>query len=183
MLSLLSVRHFRQLMAFAFSSIFFLFALFLAWLTFHDLLSGVAALETLTGAAVKAMNTAVISLAAFELGLVVQEEYGAREEGEFTDVLRRTVPRFISIVCVAVSLEGLLMVIKFAQLELSGNLPYAVAVLAAAALLLLALGGFLRLTRNPAGVTASAASVEQADASRHHAATTPETKLIQPALP
>lgn len=150
MFSLLSVRHFRQLMAIAFSSIFFLFALFLAWLTFHDLLSGVAALETLTGAAVKAMNTAVISLAAFELGLVVQQEYGAREEGDFSDVLRRTVPRFISIVCVAVSLEGLLMVIKFAQLDLSGNLPYAVATLAAAALLLLALGGFLRLTRVPA---------------------------------
>lgn len=150
MLSLFSVRHFRQLMAIAFSSIFFLFALFLAWLTFHDLLSGVAALETLTGAAVKAMNTAVISLAAFELGLVVQQEYGAHVEGDFSDVLRRTVPRFISIVCVAVSLEGLLMVIKFAQLDLSGNLPYAVATLGAAAVLLLALGGFLRMTRVPA---------------------------------
>ena len=180
MLSLLSVRHFRQLMAFAFSSIFFLFALFLAWLTFHDLLSGVAALETLTGAAVKAMNTAVISLAAFELGLVVQEEYGGREEGDLSDVLRRTVPRFISIVCVAVSLEGLLMVIKYAQLELSGNLPYAVATLAAAALLLLALGGFMRLL--PARPTTPAEDGVASDSTRRSDTARPQSKVIELSL-
>lgn len=147
MFSFFSVRHFRQLMALAFSSIFFLFALFLALLTFHDLIAGLMALDTLTGAAVKAMNTAVISLAAFELGLVVQEEYGGKAEGEVGAVLRRTLPRFISIVCVALSLEGLLMVIKYSQLDLAGNLPYAVATIGAAALLIVALGVFLRFAQ------------------------------------
>lgn len=150
MLALLTVHNFRQLMAFAFSSIFLLFALFLALLTFHDLISGLLALETLTGAAVKAMNTAVISLAAFELGLVVREEYGAREDGHIAAVLRRTLPRFISIVCVAVALEGLLMVIKYSQLDLAGNLPYAVATIAAAAVLIVSLGIFLRMTQGVA---------------------------------
>lgn len=147
MLPFVSVQHFRQLMAFAFSGIFFLFAVFLAWLTFHDLIAGLMALETLTGAAVKAINTAVISLAAFELGLVVSEEYGAKEEGHIAVVLRRTLPRFISIVCVALALEGLLMVIKYSQLDLAGNLPYAVATIAAAAVLIVALGVFLRLSQ------------------------------------
>lgn len=142
-----SVQHFRQLMALAFSGIFFVFAIFLAWLTFYDLIAGLMALETLTGAAVKAINTAVISLAAFELGLVVREEYGDREEGHISQVLRRTLPRFISIVCVALSLEGLLMVIKYSQLELSGNLPYAVATIGAAAMLIVSLGAFLRLSQ------------------------------------
>jgi len=39
-------------------------------------------------------------------------------------------------------------VIKYSQLDLAGNLGYPVAIIASASLLLLSLGGFLRLTAN-----------------------------------
>lgn len=38
------------------------------------------------------------------------------------------------------------MVIKYSQMELAGNLFYPVAIIASASLLLLSLGGFLKLT-------------------------------------
>jgi hypothetical protein len=60
--------------------------------------------------------------------------------------LQRTLPRFVSIVCIGLSLEGLLMVIKYSQLELAGNLYYPVAIITSAAFLLAALGVFLRLS-------------------------------------
>jgi len=58
------------------------------------------------------------------------------------------VTHFVGIVCIALVLEGLLMVIKYSQLELAGNLTYPVAIIASAALLLTALGLFLRFTEN-----------------------------------
>ncbi len=65
-------------------------------------------------------------------------------------VLRRTVPRFVSIVCIALVLEGLLLVIKYSQLDLAGNLYYPVAIIMAASFLLIALGIFLRFLPEPA---------------------------------
>ena len=139
----------RRLIALCFSAIFFAFAALLGLLTLYALVNALVEPEQIASAAVKAINTAVIALAAFELGLVVSREYADPEDGHIAIVLRRTVPRFISIVCIALALEGLLLVIKFSQFELSGNLPYAVATVLAAAVLLIALGGFLRLTRHP----------------------------------
>lgn len=60
--------------------------------------------------------------------------------------LRRTIPRFIGTVCVALSLEGLIMVIKYSQLDLAGNLYYPVAIIVSTALLLSSLGLFIFLT-------------------------------------
>jgi len=139
----------RRLIALCFSAIFFAFAALLGLLTMYALAHALVEPDQIASAAVKAINTAVIALAAFELGLVVSREYGDPEDGHITVVLRRTVPRFMSIVCIGLALEGLLLVIKFSQFELSGNLPYAVATVVSAAILLIALGGFLRLTRHP----------------------------------
>jgi len=59
--------------------------------------------------------------------------------------MRRTLPRFIGTVCVAMSLEGLIMIIKYSQLDLAGNLYYPVAIITSTALLLAALGVFLKM--------------------------------------
>ena len=94
------------------------------------------------------INTSIIALAVFELALVINQEYSKQIESE--DViasLRRTIPRFIGTVCIALSIEGLIMVIKYSQLDLAGNLYYPVAIISSTALLLTALGLFLYLTR------------------------------------
>ncbi|MCG8025702.1 MAG: hypothetical protein JAZ02_17210 [Candidatus Thiodiazotropha endolucinida] len=111
------------------------------------MLEGAFGSVQLIEAFLKAINMAVISLATFELGLVVNKEYGGRDDdGHILVVLRRTLPRFVSIVCIALVLEGLLMVIKYSQLDLAGNLYYPVAIISSAAFLLIALGVFLRLS-------------------------------------
>lgn len=96
------------------------------------------------------VNTGIIALAVFELALVINKEYSSSDENEDAVAgLRRTLPRFIGTVCVALSLEGLIMVIKYSQLELAGNLYYPVAIITSTALLLTSLGLFLHLTRPP----------------------------------
>lgn len=136
----------RQFIGLGFSTIFFLFSLSLTGLTLLEIWHGLSGSENLIGAFVKAINIAVIALAIFELGLVVNKEYGETEDDHIVIVLRRTVPRFVSIVCIALVLEGLLLVIKYSQLELAGNLYYPVAIIIAASLLLIALGVFLRFS-------------------------------------
>ncbi len=97
---------------------------------------------------IKGINTAIIAVAAFELGMGIGKEYGTPEsEGNLYRVARRTITRFVGLVCIALVLEALIMVIKYSQLELAGNLGYPVAILGGASALLLALGGFLALTR------------------------------------
>ncbi len=105
--------------------------------------------EDITQIVIKIVNAGVIAMAVFELAMVISKEYGEEEEGHDVIVmLRRTLPRFIGTVCVALSLEGLIMVIKYSQLDLAGNLYYPVAIIVSAALLLTALGAFLRLAPN-----------------------------------
>jgi len=137
----------RQVMALGFAAIFFVLAVTLAGMTVVAMVKGLTGELNLTEAFLKAINMAVVSLATFELGLVVNKEYAGRDdEGHIATVLRRTLPRFVSIVCIALVLEGLLMVIKYSQLDLAGNLYYPVAVICSAALLLASLGVFLRLS-------------------------------------
>jgi hypothetical protein len=144
----LNITTFRQFIGFGFSIIFFLFSLSLAGLTLQEIWHGLSGSENLIGAFVKAINIAVIALAIFELGLVVNKEYGETEDDHILIVLRRTVPRFVSIVCIALVLEGLLLVIKYSQLELAGNLYYPVAIIIAASMLLMSLGVFLRFSNH-----------------------------------
>jgi len=139
---------FRQTMALVFSLIFFALSASLSVIAVHLMAQSFASDKTVAEGLLKALNMAVISLATFELGLGVHKEYASHDEADdILVVLRRTVSRFVSIVCIALVLEGLIMVIKYSQLELAGNLPYPVAILVSAAFLLLALGGFLRLSR------------------------------------
>jgi len=101
--------------------------------------------EEFTQIIIKIINGSVIAIAVFELAMVIGQEYGQESDHDVIIMLRRTLPRFIGTVCVALSLEGLIMVIKYSQLDLAGNLYYPVAILVSAALLLMALGVFLKL--------------------------------------
>lgn len=141
------VRQWRKVMGGLFAAFFFLLSIALAGITVTELASGLFSEQNLTESLIKSINMAVVALAVFELALVVTEEYASGEsQAHISTVLRRTVPRFVSIVCVGLVLEGLLMVIKYSQLDLAGNLYYPVAVIASAALLLTALGLFLRFS-------------------------------------
>lgn len=116
---------------------------------FMDVAEGLLNQTGLTEILLKSINTGIIALAVFELALIINKEYSEPEgEGNKDAIqsLRSTLPRFIGTVCVALSLEGLIMVIKYSQLDLAGNLYYPVAIITSTALLLSALGLFLFLT-------------------------------------
>ena len=131
----------------SFTFIFFTLAVALAGISIQVLIESFVGDISLIEGLLKSINMAVISLATYELGQVVQHEYAAKNKSDdIVIILRRTLPRFVSIVCVALVLEGLLMVIKYSQLDLAGNLYYPVAIISSTALLLMALGIFLRFT-------------------------------------
>lgn len=94
---------------------------------------------------IKVINSCIIAIAIFELAMVIDKEYANTNEHDVVVMLRRTLPRFIGTVCVALALEGLIMVIKYSQLDLAGNLYYPVAIILSAAILLISLGIFLKL--------------------------------------
>lgn len=117
-------------------------------LVFH-VVEGIINKSNITEILLSSINTGIIALAVFELALIINKEYSGPIEDHDKDavaILRGTLPRFIGTVCVALSLEGLIMVIKYSQLDLAGNLYYPVAIIISTALLLSALGLFLHLT-------------------------------------
>ncbi|MEL0630165.1 hypothetical protein [Psychromonas aquatilis] len=141
----------RNFFAKAFTVIFFGLALILVISLFNNVVEGLMAKTDLTEILLKSINTGVIALAVFELALIINKEYSEPDEDDnknAIDLLRVTLPRFIGTVCVALSLEGLIMVIKYSQLDLAGNLYYPVAIIASTALLLTSLGIFLHLTKH-----------------------------------
>ncbi|MCG8610641.1 MAG: hypothetical protein MI864_08910 [Pseudomonadales bacterium] len=96
---------------------------------------------------IKTINTMVIALAMYELGMGIGEEYTQnRVRFNIFALIQRTITRFVSVVCIALVLEGLIMVIKYSQLEMAGNLWYPVGIIAASGLLLVSLGAFLKLS-------------------------------------
>lgn len=142
-------KSYKLSIAYLFSAIFHLIAVVLIGLSLYLFIIGLDNPELdLVTLVIKSINTLVIALAMYELGLGVGKEYTASEEGEnIFQNIRRTITRFVGTVCIALVLEALIMIIKYSQLELAGNLYYPVAILIACALLLLSLGGFLSLTR------------------------------------
>ncbi len=112
---------------------------------FTDVMAGERSFMSIT---VNVVNSLIIGLAMFELGAGISKEYteSDQEENVFTNI-RRTITRFLGTVCIALVLESLIMIIKYSQLDLAGNLFYPVAILGGASLLLISLGGFLALTR------------------------------------
>ncbi|MGR6874153.1 hypothetical protein ACU6U9_18015 [Pseudomonas sp. HK3] len=144
MKSILSI-NFQRYFAKAFTFVFYILAASILLSTigvaFEEIVSG----GDITQIIIKVINGSVIAIAVFELAMVIGKEYGQEADHDVIIMLRRTLPRFIGTVCVALSLEGLIMVIKYSQLDLAGNLYYPVAILVSAALLLMALGVFLKL--------------------------------------
>lgn len=138
----------KYFMARVFSYLFLLLSLSLAGLALYEFVNSFSSQEAIASGLVKTINIAVVSLAIFELGVGIGKEYSAEEDeqGNIYRSVRRSITRFVAVVCTALVLEGLIMVIKYSQLELAGNLSYPVAIIVAASLLLLSLGGFLKLT-------------------------------------
>ena len=174
-----NIATFRQFIGMGFSTLFFLFSLSLTGLTLQEIWHGLSGSENLIGAFIKAINIAVIALAIFELGLVVNKEYGEAEDDHIVIVLRRTVPRFVSIVCIALVLEGLLLVIKYSQLELAGNLYYPVAIIIAASLLLISLGVFLRFSNYSEQEACEDTNQESKNPLTHAPNHSPQGKVLQ----
>ena len=130
-----------------FSGLFLTLSLSLAGLAIFEFASAFFGEKSLATGLVRPINFAVISLALFELGIGIRKEYTHDDETmDIFGTVRRSVTRFVAVVCVALVLEALIMVVKYSQLELAGNLYYPVAIVVAAALLLISLGGFLHLT-------------------------------------
>lgn len=97
---------------------------------------------------IQSINTFVISLAMFELGAGISKEYSSSDDEEnIYSNIRRIITRFVGTVCIALVLEALIMIIKYSQLELAGNLYYPVGILFGGSFLLMALGVFLWLTK------------------------------------
>ncbi|MAA72757.1 MAG: hypothetical protein CL679_13635 [Bermanella sp.] len=137
--------NFQRYFAQAFTFVFYILAASILVSTIAVAFQQISNGEEITQVIIKVINGSVISIAVFELAMVIGQEYGQEADHDVIIMLRRTLPRFIGTVCVALSLEGLIMVIKYSQLDLAGNLYYPVAILVSAALLLMALGVFLKL--------------------------------------
>jgi hypothetical protein len=140
----------KYVMAKSFYYLFLLLSVSLAGLAVYEFGLSFTASESLANGLIKTINMAVVSLAIFELGVGIGKEYTSKNEdqGSIFSTVRRSVTRFVAAVCTALVLEGLIMVIKYSQLELAGNLSYPVAIIASASLLLLSLGGFLKLSKD-----------------------------------
>lgn len=147
-ISLLIKKAFAKLL----TLIFFGLALMIILSLLFTIVEGVLNKTNIVEIFLSSVNTGIIALAVFELALVIDKEYSVHsgdqehDENDTVASLRRTLPRFIGTVCVALSLEGLIMVIKYSQLELAGNLYYPVAIITSTALLLSSLGLFIFLT-------------------------------------
>lgn len=141
----------KHIMALAFSFFFLALSFTLAGMAAYHFALSFTDSESIANGLVKSINIAVVSLAIFELGIGINKEYTSedRDNGDnLYATVRRSITRFVAVVCVALVLEGLIMVIKYSQLELAGNLSYPVMIIASASLLLLSLGGFLKLTND-----------------------------------
>src|SRR3972149_11574459 len=129
-------------------ALFFLsFALLYASSALVEFIKPILSDGDLTGGLVKGVHMGVVALAVYELAQVVYQEYD--KSGKPSDAIRRirrSVTRFASVVFVALALESLIMVIKYSQQDLAGFLSYPVAIIASAALLLMSLGVFIKLS-------------------------------------
>lgn len=146
MINMLTTLPIRALFARLFSLVFFALSFSLLAAAAMDVIDYFQSGESFMQAIIKGVNGSIIALAVYELAMVIRSEYSGRSEShDIITMMRRTLPRFIGTVCVAMSLEGLIMIIKYSQLDLAGNLYYPVAIIASTALLLAALGLFLKM--------------------------------------
>jgi hypothetical protein len=142
-------KNYKFMMALVFSGLFHSLSLILILVAVYQFIATVFQSDVeIISAAIKSINTLIISLAMFELGVGVSKEYAtnAGHENVFFN-FRRTITRFVGTVCIALVLESLIMIIKYSQLDLAGNLYYPVGILVGGSLLLCSLGVFLWLTQ------------------------------------
>ena len=124
----------KYIMAKTFHYLFLLLSISLIGLAVYEFAQSFSTGESLANGLIKTINIAVVSLAIFELGVGIGKEYDSEvdEQGDIYSSVRRSITRFVAVVCTALVLEGLIMVIKYSQLELAGNLLYPVAIIASA---------------------------------------------------
>jgi hypothetical protein len=93
----------------------------------------------------EAIAVLTVAVAALELGQTILEEEVHREQQMSAPTrVRRFLSRFMVVLVVALTIETLVLVFRFSQ-DTPEYLPYAASVGAAAALLLVAWGVFIRL--------------------------------------
>lgn len=138
-------RWLRNIAATLFSLLFLTISLTLVGLSVMHFIQAFSSDEFISGI-IKAINDLFIALATYELAVGIFKEYRQENEINLYSSIRRTITRFVSVAVIALVLEGLIMIIKYSQLELAGNLFYPVGVIFAAGILLIALGIFLKLT-------------------------------------
>lgn len=138
----------KVFMARGFAGFFFSVSLVLIGLMTYQFVAGLVTGADIVTTLLGTINKTVIALATFELGIGIAKEYPAveAEENVYSNV-RRTTARFFGVVSIALVLEALMLVIKYSQLELAGNLYYPVAIIIGASVLMVSLGIFLNLTR------------------------------------
>jgi len=143
------VNHLKFMMGRLLALTFLSLSLFLVGLAAFQFLEGINEKKELVNILIKSINTSIIALAIFELGIGIGKEYGknSKEEDHTYLVVRRTITRFVGTVSIALVLEGLIMIIKYSQLDLAGNLNYPIGILISSSVLLAGLGLFLHLTR------------------------------------
>ena len=152
---MLYLDHFKFFLARVFSALFLAMSVGLVAIALRGIVEALYAGEDPVTFVISAINVLFVGLATFELGVGIGKEYTeASTRAELFDVVRRTITRFVGVVVIALSLEGLVMVIKYSQLDLAGNLYYPVAIIFSAGFLLLSMGGFLMLTRRDSAVKA-----------------------------
>ena len=141
--------HFLQIgMGRTFSAVFLALSVLLMGLASYQFVDGLEHGKELISIFVQSVNTGIIALAIFELGIGIGKEYANSEQHEHTFyTIRRMVARFVGTVCIALVLESLIMIIKYSQLDLAGNLFYPVGILAASSVMLCSLGVFLHFSR------------------------------------
>jgi uncharacterized membrane protein len=142
----------RRVLIPTFTLFFLCFALLYAGSAFIELVTPILESGDLIEGLVKGLHMGVVALAVYELAQIIYQEYDRLEAPEaMVWRMRRGIIRFVSVVCTALVLEALIMVIKYNQQDLAGFLLYPVAIIAGAALLLISLGVFTRLSQNEAG--------------------------------
>jgi hypothetical protein len=142
------IARFKTATGLMFSLVFLAIAFFLKALATYQFYAGLNEGKELVNIFIQSINTLIISLALFELGLGIGKEYATHdEEHNAYAVVRRTIARFVGTVCIALVLESLIMIIKYSQLDMAGNLYYPVGIMAGASVLLTGMGLFLHLTR------------------------------------
>jgi hypothetical protein len=117
---------------------------------------GDAGEQNLFEGVVRAVNLALLALATFVLGAGLGKGYASAERSAHSFALvRGTLTRFVSVACIALVMESLLMVLEQHLLGRGAGLESALVVALAAGILLVCLGLFMRFTRPEALPAAS----------------------------